>query len=182
MRELKTQRVDFVDEELMGLVQDLQREGVVVLSRPIVPDSFLNYISDYSRNWPLYAALLVSLTETLLVIYAPSFLLAVIIRLLLGIALLGFIPGYSTLRVVFPEKSLSTLELVILSIFLSVLISAGTGIVLGLGPFFQAAYNVLALSLYTELTAVAAAYRIYSAERGLPNQSLALEHTATTIS
>ena len=179
--ELQSLQVDFVEEELMRLIQHLQTEGVVILSKSTLPDSFLNYIGNYSRNWPLYAGLLVSLTETLLVIYESSFFLAVALRLLLGVGLLGFIPGYFTVRVVFPEGRLSTLEWLILSIFLSVLISAGTGIVLGLGPFFQAAIDVLALSLYTELMAVAATYRLYAAERRLANQSPALEGTTTSI-
>jgi uncharacterized membrane protein len=174
-RELKTQQVEFADQELLLLIRGLQTEGIIILHSSKFPESYFTYLADYSRNWPLYTALLVSLTETLLVIYGSSVPLAISLRLLLGVGLLGFIPGYFTAGVVFPEKRVTTLEWMILSIFLSVLISAGIGILLGLGPFFQAAYNVLALSLYTQLTAVAASYRTYAYEKRLAKQNPAME-------
>lgn len=168
-RQLATRQIDFVDEELLGMIQRLQTEGVIVLHTSSRPSSFLGLLSDFSRMWQVYVALLVSLVETTLVIYTSTMSPALPLRLSLGIGLLGFLPGYFTTRAVFPEKKLPLLESTILNIFLSVLISAGTGILLGIGSFFNPAFNVLALGLYTDLLALVASYRTYVIEKQVPD-------------
>ena len=128
--QLTTRQIDFVDDELLNMIQRLQTEGVIVLRLSSRPSSFLRFLSDFSRMWQVYVAILLSLVETILVIYASSFSLALPLRLTLGIWLLGFLPGYFTTRAIFPVKKLPVLEGFLLNIFLSVLISAGAGILL----------------------------------------------------
>ncbi len=173
--QLATRQIDFVDDELLNMIQRLRTEGVIVLRLSSRPSSFLRFLSDFSRMWQVYIAILLSLVETILVIYASSFSLALPLRLTIGIWLLGFLPGYFTTRAIFPEKKLPVLEGILLNIFLSVLISAGAGILLGIGSFFNPAFNVLALSLYTELMALVATYRTYVTEKRLPPDKFAVE-------
>jgi hypothetical protein len=170
--QLATRDIDFVDEELLGMIRRLQKDGVIVLRAWSSPNSFLGFLGDFSRMWQVYVALSVSLVETILVIYASSIPAALPLRLSLGIGLLAFLPGYFTTRAVFPENKLPLLESMILNIFLSVLISAGTGILLGIDSFFNPAYNVVALSLYTELLALVASYRGYVIEKQAPSAKL----------
>jgi hypothetical protein len=167
--QLATDQIDFDDEELLDMIRALQKEGVIALRGSSRPNSFVGFLNNFSRMWQVYVALLVSLVETILAIYTSNTSPALPLRLLLGIGLLGFLPGYFTSRAVFPEKKLPLLESTILNIFLSVLISAGTGILLGIGSFFNSASNVLALSLYTDLLALSASYRAYLVEKRAPN-------------
>jgi uncharacterized membrane protein len=85
-----------------------------------------------------------------------------------GVGLLGFVPGYLTVRIIFPGGQINILEQLMLSIFLSVLVSITIGVVLGLGPFFLPSYNVLLLSLYVLAAAPVAAYRSYRFSTGTP--------------
>jgi len=167
--QLATQQIDFDDEELLGIIRALQIEGVIVLRRSNRSNTFLGFLNDFSRMWQVYVALLLSLVETILVIYASNSSPALPLKLSIGIGLLGFLPGYFTSRAVFPEKRLPLLEGTILNVFLSVLISAGTGILLGIGSFFNPASNVLALSLYTDVLALSASYRSYVVEKQAPS-------------
>ena len=173
--QLATRQIDFAEDELLSIIRRLDTDGVIVLRRSSRPSSFLAFLSDFSRTWQVYATTLLSLVETILVIYASGVSLALPLRLALGIWLLGFLPGYFTTRAIFPEKKLPVLESILLNIFLSVLISAGAGILLGIGSFFNPAFNVLALSLYTELIALVATYRAYVTEKRLPPDKFAVE-------
>ena len=83
------------------------------------------------------------------------------LRILFGLGMLGIIPGFLTVLIVFPGRQVNALEKIALSIFLSVLISITIGILLGLGPFFQASNNIILLTVYVVLADVAASYRSY---------------------
>jgi len=78
-----------------------------------------------------------------------------------GLGVLGIIPGFLTVLVIFPREQINTLEKIALSIFLSVLISITVGVLLGLGPFFQPSNNIIVLTVYIILADVAAGYRSY---------------------
>jgi len=125
--------------------------------------SFLQFLGSFQHVWWFYAALLISVVETVLVLYAPQVTILTPIRMTLGLSLLGYVPGYLTLRALLSER-LSTLERFAMSVFLSVAISVSIGIALGIGPFFQASNGVFALSLYTEGSAILAAYQSYRRE------------------
>ena len=126
--------------------------------------SFPQFLGDLQRVWWLYAVLLISATETLLVLFASEVSILIPVRMILGLGLLGYLPGYLTLRALLLSENLSTLEKYVMSVFLSVAISISIGIVLGVGPFFQAANSIFALSLYTQGLAILAAYRSYRKE------------------
>jgi len=83
-------------------------------------------------------------------------------RIVFGLGVLGLIPGFLTVQAVFPGDKVNTLEKIALGIFLSVLISITIGVVLGIGPLFQASNNIILLTGYVILVDVAASYRRYS--------------------
>src|SRR5690242_3370009 len=125
------------DEDLLEIIQELQQDGEIRLLRPLSLSSFPGFLADLSSSWWIYAAVLVSLTEIFLVRYnaQDSFLGGV--RLLLGLGLLGFLPGYASVQILFPKDELSLLEQILLSIFLSVMVSIALGVALGAGYFFS---------------------------------------------
>ena len=160
---LAQMNVDVTDEELVAMIRELSADGM--LSVDMAPDSrletasFSDYLTDFRRSGWMYLSLTVALTETILVeSYSPSpFLRAV--RLVLGFGLLGLIPGYSIVTLVLPRANLVLLERLILSVFLSLLVSILTGVALGAVDSFEATSNVLLLVVITFGMSILAAYR-----------------------
>jgi hypothetical protein len=160
------------DEDLLEIIQELQQDGEIRLLRPLSLSSFPGFLADPSSSWWIYAAVLVSLTEIFLVRYnaQDSFLGGA--RLLLGLGLLGFLPGYASVQILFPKDQLSLLEQILLSIFLSVMVSIALGVALGAGYFFSPVSGVLLSGIYAMFASVFAGYRRYSVLRGMRRGAL----------
>jgi uncharacterized membrane protein len=160
------------DEDLLDVIQELQRDGEIRLLRPVHLTSFPGFLTDLNNSWWIYATLLVSLAEIFLVSYNPqdSFLQGA--RLLFGVGLLGFLPGYASVQILFPKDQLSLLEQILLSIFLSVMISIALGVALGAGYFFSAVSGALLSGIYAMFASVFAGYRRYSALRRMRRGAL----------
>lgn len=154
--------IAYSDEELLKLVTQLSSAGLIRLQKQAAAVSFLRYLTDYDHAFWLYLLLLVPLGETFLVILPTQELVLAALREILGLALLGFLPGYAIIAMLFPAKEIKTLERIILSIFLSVVTSISAGVILGSFLLFQPVWNVLSLSLFTIITAVGAGYRTFN--------------------
>lgn len=102
--------------------------------------------------------------ETALVASSPAPILS-LLRILLGLFTLGFLPGFLTVRTLFPNDAMPRLEVALSSVFLSLVIAVGTGIGLGLGPFFNPMNVSFVLTGYSALFALGAGYRTFSSER-----------------
>jgi len=154
------------DDDLLNIIRELQRDGEIHLSIPVSLDSFPRFLSDTRSSWWIYATVLISLVEIFLVRYNVQDPLLGSLRLLFGLELLGFLPGYSTVQSLFPKDQLSLLERILLSIFLSVVVSIGLGVILGAGYLFNPTSGVLLSSMYAIVASILAGYRRYSALRG----------------
>ncbi len=153
--------VEIRDEELIAMIGQLSSERLISLHESAKPSSFSDYLTNITQCWWVYTLLVLALAETFLVEYQPKASFLVVCRLILGFALLGFIPGYSALKVVFPNGGLSLLERLILSIFLSILISILVGTLLGSVLAFEANASALVLTMFTFVITVAAGYRSF---------------------
>jgi Protein of unknown function (DUF1616) len=160
-RVLKEENVNINDEKILVLVQQLQSEGIITLSHK-PPDSFWEYLVDIWNAWWFYLTIIIAVSELVLVISNAQTGAALVLRILLGLGMLGIIPGSLTVMTVFPGGDVNFLERIALSIFLSVMISIAVGVLLGLGPFFQATNNIIILAAYVVLADVAASYRSYN--------------------
>jgi len=157
---LNEANMNFTDEKLLPLIKQLQSEGTFRLSVQHT-GSFGEYLADIWNAWWFYFVIIVTLSELFLVISNSQAGVALLLRVLFGLGVLGIIPGFLTVMIVFPGGQIQTLEKIALSIFLSVLISITVGVLLGLGPFFQASNNIIVLTVYVVLADVAASYRTY---------------------
>jgi uncharacterized membrane protein len=101
-------------------------------------------------------------TETVLVFENVQAGVGAVVRLLLGLGLLGLLPGYCTVQILFPGDRLPFFEQALLSIFLSVIISIASGVILGAGYYFTGVSSVVALSGYTIAAVLLAGHRRYS--------------------
>jgi len=157
------------DEELIDLMDQLSSEGSIGFQAS-ESSSFSEFLTNPSRSWWVYLVLLTTGAELLLVDYGPSNPFSVLFRQVLGLALLGFLPGYSTFRVVFPQSELTILERIVLSIFLSLLVSIISGTILGSVLLFKATTTVIVLTGFTFVMTLVASYRSFAlskAERRL---------------
>jgi uncharacterized membrane protein len=148
------------DEKLLPLIKQLQSEGTLKFSVQHT-GSFNEYLADIWNAWWFYLVIVVTLSELFLVISNSQAGVPLVLRILFGLGVLGIIPGFLTVMIIFPGGQVQTLEKIALSIFLSVLISITVGVLLGLGPFFQASNNIIVLTVYVVLADVAASYRTY---------------------
>jgi hypothetical protein len=161
-RRLKKANLDFSDEELLRLMDELSVEGAVVVRVAEESVSFFAQLGNPRLSWWVYTMLLLSTLEEYLVAYHSPVTLLVVVRQVLGIALLGFFPGYSTFRTIFPKSELTFLERIILSIFLSLLVSIASGTILGTLSLLEASANVIVLTTFTVVMTLLAAYRVFS--------------------
>ena len=159
-KSLKGENINVSDEKLLWLVKQLQSDGTIELSTKDAA-SFREYLIDIWNAWWFYFVIIVALSELFLVISNAQAGAALFLRILFGLGILGIIPGFLTVMIVFPGGQVNALEKIALSIFLSVLIAITVGVLLGLGPFFQASNNIIILTVYVVLADVAASYRSY---------------------
>jgi hypothetical protein len=163
---LASEGIRVSDDDLLNIIRDLQQDGDIRLSIPVSLDSFPGFLSDTRNSWWIYATVLIALAEIFLVRYNVQDQFWGSLRLLFGLGLLGILPGYATVQILFPKDQLSLLEQILLSIFLSVVISIGLGVILGAGYFFNPTSGVLLSSMYAIVVSILAGYRRYSALRG----------------
>jgi|SRR5213080_5151516 len=116
-------------------------------------------LTDLRKAWWVYAGVAMPVAETVLVASGSSAIGFSSLRILFGLFTLGFFPGFLTVRALFPNETMTALEIVLLSVFLSLVIAVGTGMGLGLGPFFNAVNVSLVLTGYSVLCSLGAAYR-----------------------
>jgi len=157
---LNREKIYIDDEKLLALIEQLQSEGTIKASVKHT-GSFMEYLTDIWNAWWFYLAIIVALSELFLVISNAQAGAALFLRILFGLGMLGIMPGFLTVLIIFPGSQVNALEKIALSIFLSVLVSITVGVLLGLGPFFQASNNIIILTVYVVLADVAACYRSY---------------------
>lgn len=147
-------------EELYSLLDQLVLEGTIKTSLRTA-SSFREYLFDLPTAWWFYASIGIALFEASLVVINAHAGTGLFIRIIFGLGVLGIIPGLLTTQLLFPGGQLVILERVALSLFLSVLISIAVGVLLGLGPYFQASNNIIVLASYVVAVDIAASYRSY---------------------
>lgn len=162
-KRLAEEGIRSADEDLLGIVRELQNDGEIDLFDPVKLDSFPQFLLDASNSWWTYALVLISILEIFLVVYPTQNIVLVSFRLLFGLGLLGFFPGYSTVQILFPTNELRVLERLLLSIFLSVVISIAIGVALGAEYFFAGVSSVIASTGYVIVAIIFGSYRRYSA-------------------
>jgi hypothetical protein len=157
---LNDENINVSDEKLLQLVKQLQSDGAIRLSIKY-PGSFMEYLLDIWNAWWFYLAIIVALSEVYLVMSNAQAGATLFLRILFGLGILGFIPGFLTVLIVFPGDQVNALEKIALGIFLSLVISISVGVLLGLGPYFQASNNIIILTVYALLADLGAGYRSY---------------------
>lgn len=151
------------DQSLVKAVQELQSAGTISLHNLRNKNYFATFFGDFFNSWWVYFAIMVSVAEVVLVAYPSTALPLQLLRMVFGLILLGFLPGYATVQCLFPKRDLGELEQLLLSIFLSVAISIAIGVALGFQYVFTALNSVTVSAIYCVTISVLASYRQYKA-------------------
>ncbi len=152
-------RDEFSENKPVTLLNELGQVGVSKQRELSHHTIFSSYLTNYQRSYWIYLILIASSVETLLVAYASDSTILKAFRIALGLLILGFLPGYTSQRALFPTGEITVLERVLLSVFLSIIISISLGTVLGFLLIFRPVENAVVLNLYTALATLLAGYR-----------------------
>ena len=158
---LEKEGIGSTDETLLEAVGQLKAEGITLTLLP-KKYSAAKYLADLGNSWWLYATTVITATEAALVIYQVQTGLLSSVRLLFGVALLGYLPGLATTWIVFPGEQLKGFERILMSIFLSVATSIALGVALGAVYRFTGTTSVLLSTFYIVVATLIGGYREYS--------------------
>ena len=156
------------EKSLLAVVLELQKNHKIRLSVPS-PETFVSYLTSLDTAWWVYAIVTISILDMLLVSFESENLFLLPVRIIFGLSVLGFLPGYSTVKALFPDDPYPPLERILLSIFLSVVVSISLGVILGIRYVFTGESSVLLIGSYTVALTVVAAYRICSFSSKTPS-------------
>ena len=162
---MENEGIGSTDEALEEAVKELQLDGTINLDLRVKAASFLAYLGDVYRNWWSFAVIAVSIVEPVLVVDQFTTSPLGVLRATLGLMLLGYLPGYSTVHALFPGGTVKPLERILLSIFLSVVVSIAVGVILGFAYLFTGATSTIGSSSYTIIVTLIAVYREYAKQR-----------------
>src|SRR5207244_10293352 len=118
---LDEENINIDDKKLLALIEQLKSEGRIKLSVK-VPDSFKEYLADIWNTWWFYLAIIVALSELFFVISDAQAGIAMFLRILFGLGMLGIIQGFLTVLIIFSGRHVNVLEYLSLSILLSVIL------------------------------------------------------------
>jgi len=112
-------------EEIREAVMALKQDEKIRLEEPSFQGSFLRYISSrYYSALPLWLSLLAITCSLVTSFFLPNVESLSTMRFVAGAAIVFIIPGYAVLGLIFPQKEISLIERVGLSIMTSFAIVA----------------------------------------------------------
>jgi hypothetical protein len=146
-----------ITEHILKLVS----QGKITLteSSTQTPSKLSEYLKTGSSTW--FWITIILATATALTIFTISETSAlIIIRNILGVIFILFLPGYSLIRLLFPKKELDTIESTALSIGISLALVPMIGLILYYTPWgIETTPTTLALLTITIIFATAAIVR-----------------------
>lgn len=130
--------ITFVTEQtIMQHVLQLQKQGKVKLkgqSMP-TPTKLSSYLKTREAIWYWITIILATATALIVFIITENSYPLIYIRYALGTIFVLFLPGYSLIKVLFPEKKLDNIELIALSMGINLALVPITGLILNYTPW-----------------------------------------------
>jgi hypothetical protein len=159
----KASQQDLSDEEFVQGVVQLAAEGKIELEESVPPNvSFSKFLTTwYLNSWLYVVVALATITST--AVYAmPQTYPFVAIRWVAGSVFVLFLPGYVTLKALFPKRELDSVENFALSLGLSLALVPLIGLLLNYTPWgITLNALIVSLTLYVVAVGFAAAMRSF---------------------
>ena len=160
--ELIQQQHRLPQEEIMKQILDLQNQGKLSFKEDTTatPSSLRSYLSSSHSYWYWITITLALATATIALTIPEDAIPLAYARYLLGSIFVLFLPGYSLIKIVFPEKRIENIERTALSIGMSIALVPITGLILNYTPWGITTTTVtLSLLALTTIFATAAIAR-----------------------
>lgn len=150
------------EEEILESVLNLQDHGKIVLKnhKPSVTPVLRSYIFSTRASWYWTIITIATLTTALVFTIPENAIPIIYARHVLGSVFILFLPGYSLIKALFPEKELDNIERIALSMGTSIAIVPLTGLILNYTPWgIRTTPVTLSLLALTTVFATAAIMR-----------------------
>lgn len=166
---LRTNDPSLTESEVVDIVWRLSDEGKAELEDAWpVTKSFTRFLGLWERHISLYCLLLLAFAAISSIYLVPADLPWVSIRWVLASVFMLFIPGYATVKALFPKRSeLDSLERFALSLGLSLTIVAFVGLLLNYTP-----WGIRMTPIVISLTVITLGLVLASLVRGYFQQDL----------
>lgn len=151
-------------EKVVDAVKRLKEDGKIELELPLLRvENYLQYLQAIPQNIWFYLVIAASIATLAAVYIMPNTYPAVVFRLIMGSIFVLFLPGFVTIKALFPTgKELEDIERFALSVGLSLVITPLIGLLLNFTPWgIRLDPIMVGLSLFTLSVAAAATYRRY---------------------
>ena len=161
--------ITFVTEQkIMQHILQLESQGKITLKEPPIQTTTRlgTYLKKTEATW--YWITLILATATTLTVFAiqENFYPLIYIRYILGAIFVVFLPGYSLIKLLFPEKELDNIERTALSMGMSLALVPITGLILNYTPWgIRTTPITLSLLTLTIIFATAALIREYQTKK-----------------
>jgi hypothetical protein len=133
----KSESIFVTEQTIMEHILRLQSQGKLTLREPLIqtPPKLSTYLKTGEATW-YWITIIMATTTALTVFTIPENSIPLIyIRYVLGTIFVLFLPGYSLIKLLFPEKELDNIERTALSIGMSLALVPITGLILNYTPW-----------------------------------------------
>jgi hypothetical protein len=158
----KSESIFVTEQTIMQHILQLQSQGKIKLKEPLIrtPPKLSTYLKTTESTW-YWITIILATTTALTVFTIPENSIPLIyIRYVLGTIFVLFLPGYSLIKALFPEKELDNIERTALSIGMSLALVPITGLILNYTPWgIRTTPITLSLLTLTIILATAAIIR-----------------------
>jgi len=150
------------EQEIMQHILRLESQGKLKLKEPLIgpPPNLSTFLKTRESTWYwITITLAIATSITVFAVQENSYPL-IYIRYVLGAIFVLFLPGYSLIKALFPEKELDSIERTALSMGMSLALVPITGLILNYTPWgIRATPVTLSLLALTTVFATAAIIR-----------------------
>ena len=155
-------RYPIPEEQILKRIIHLQNQGKITLKNQQVPVTPLlrSYVFSSKASWYWTIIAVAAATAALVFAVPESAIPMVYARYVLGAIFVLFLPGYSLIKALFPEKELDNIERAALSMGMSIALVPITGLILNYTPWgIRTTPVTLSLLALTTIFATAAIIR-----------------------
>ncbi|TRZ53358.1 MAG: DUF1616 domain-containing protein [Dehalococcoidia bacterium] len=149
-------------QEIVASVLALQKQGKLNFKEDttLTPSTLRSYLSSPHSYWYWLTLILAIATTTIVFTIPENAIHIVYTRYILGSVFTLFLPGYTFIKALFPEKELDNIERVALSIGMSLALVPITGLILNYTPWgIRTTPITISLLALTTIFATAAVIR-----------------------
>ena len=133
---LAKEKLSIPEQKIIEHVLQLQSQGrISLIEQPTRSQELASYLKTEKASW--YWVTIVLITASVIAVFAiPKNAYPIVyLRYVLGIILVLWLPGYSLIKALFPEKELDNIERTALSIGMSLALVPITGLILNYTPW-----------------------------------------------